>query len=235
MYDDAVAVLARQYPAVEPPLREPGAISPNQSPLVAYYRGYARAKSGGNPASDYKAAQSLSTAYVFPSRRSSYRVLSDALKVDPNDQTARFLLGSLYLSSGLGPPAIEAWQRVRRDRSDIPVLHRDLGLALLQRSEYKEARAVLEEGLKADPRNVEVYAALDGVLSAVGASPRDRAAALGRYPTVDDPIPVSLVFKEAISLAEAGDRPAPNACFTIDSSRVKKVAPAFGRCMRRSG
>jgi tetratricopeptide (TPR) repeat protein len=204
-FDDALRLLQRQYPPVAAPLREPGAVGPNESPLVAYYRGYVLEKTGGNAAADFKAARSLSTRYVFPSRRSSYAVLNAALKADPSDGTARFLLGSLYLSSDLVEPAVESWQRVRQGRSDIPVLHRNLGLALLQQGEYREARSVLEEGVGVDKENVDVYLTLDGVLSALGASARERAAALGRFPAAGNATPAALAFKSAFALAEAGD------------------------------
>jgi predicted Zn-dependent protease len=204
-WDDALDLLARRYPDVDPPGREPGAVPPGQSPLVAYYRGYVRAQSGTSAASDFEAARSLPTTYVFPSRRSSYVVLNEALKTNPADGTARFLLGSLYLSSGLVQPAIDSWQQVRRLRPATPVLHRNLGLALLQRSDYTEARRVLQEGLDVDRDNVDVYLALDAVLSASGASARDRATALARYPSAESEKPASLVFKAALALAEAGD------------------------------
>lgn len=204
-WDDALDLLERQYPNVEPPLREPGAVAPAQSPLVAYYRAYVRTRAGGNAAPDLQVARSLPTTYVFPSRRSSYAVLDHALKIDPNDATARFLVGSLYLASGLMEPAIDAWQRVRQLHPQTPVLHRNLGLALLQRAQYTEARTVLQEGLAADQDNVDVYLALDAVLSAMAASPHDRTVALERYPGEGDAKPVSLVFKTALALAEAGD------------------------------
>ena len=131
-------------------------------------------------------------------------MLNDALRVNPGDGTARFLLGSLYLASGRAQPAIEEWQRVRRIRPAIPTLHRNLGLALLQGTpNFKEARATLEEGIEADGENVEGYLALDGVLSATHTAPRDRVAALRRFPAPDR-MPSSLVYKLAIGLAEAG-------------------------------
>jgi tetratricopeptide (TPR) repeat protein len=212
-WDDALDVLAREYRGVSPPLREPGAVPPDQSSLVAYYRGYVRAQSGASPSADFETARSLPTTYVFPSRRSSYAVLNEALRANPSDGTARFLLGSLYLSSGLVEPAIESWQEVRRLRPDTPVLHRNLGVALLQRSEYSEARTVLQEGVGLDRDNVEVYLALDAVLSASGASARDRATALARYPSSDSAKPASLVFKSALALAEAGDAAAAERLF----------------------
>src|SRR4029453_1462377 len=96
-------------------------------------------------------------------------------KTKPSDGAAQFLLGSLFFSSGLLQPAVDSWQQVRRLRPQTPVLHRNLGLALLQRSDYTEAPTVLREGLATDRDNVEVYLALDAVLSASGASARDRA------------------------------------------------------------
>ena len=204
-YDDALSLLQRHYPPVQGSSREPGAVAPEDSPLIAYYRGYVGERIGQDGAADFKAARSLSTTYVFPSRRSSYAVLRQALKAEPGDQTAQFLLGSLYLSSGLVEPAIESWQQVRRSHSSIPVLHRDLGLALLHEGDYQESRVVLEEGLEADKTNVEVYLTLDGVLSALGASASERANALGRFPAAENSTPASLTFKSAIALAEADD------------------------------
>jgi tetratricopeptide (TPR) repeat protein len=212
-WDDALDLLTRPYPNVDPPRREPGAVVPDQSPLVAYYRGYVRAQTGANATADFDRARSLPTTYVFPGRRSSYAVLNEALKANPSDATAQFLLGSLYLSSGLVQPAIDSWQQVRRVRPQTPVLHRNLGLALLQRSDYAEARTVLQEGVAADRDNVEVYLALDAVLSASGASARDRATALARYPSPDSEKPASLVFKAALALAEAGDPAAAERLF----------------------
>ena len=211
-YQDALGLLDHEYPRVEPPAREIGAVPPLESPLVAYYRGYLRQRLGGSANGEYAKAGTLSTKYTFPARWSAYAVLKDALRVNPEDGTARFLLGSLYLASGLAEPAIEEWQRVRRARPAIPTLHRNLGLALLQAANYSEARAVLEEGTSADSENVEVYLTLDGVLSAAHAAPRERVTALRRFPAPER-MPASMVFKLAIALAEAGEAAAAERLF----------------------
>lgn len=212
-YREALGLLDRQYPAVDSPMREPGGVTPNDSPLIAYYRGYVRAQTGDNPAADYRAAESLRTTYVFPNRRSSHAVLRAAVQANPRDATAEFLLGSLLFAKGLVAPAISAWQNVRHARPDIPALHRNLALALLQEpADYKEARAVLEEGMAADRLNVEVYVALDAVLSAMSASPRERVSALRRYPALDT-MPAPLVLKLALALAESVDASAAERLF----------------------
>jgi tetratricopeptide (TPR) repeat protein len=200
--DDAHAVLDYRYPSVAPPMREPGAVPPQDSPLVAYYR--AALRPDGIPEADHRRARELSAAYVFPNRRSSYVFLVNAIVSNPDDHQARSLLGSLYLSSGLVDQAIGEWQAARAAKPPIPTLHRNLGLTLLHgKADLAGARTVLEEGLGADPNNVEVYLTLDGVLSASNAAPRDRAAALRRFPSLDR-APSSLVFKLALALAEAG-------------------------------
>jgi tetratricopeptide (TPR) repeat protein len=213
-YREALTLLERRYPEVDSPRREAGAVAPNDSPLVAYYRGFVRSQRGGDPTADFRAAQSLPSLYVFPNRRSSFAVLGAALRANPDDATAHFLLGSLNFAKGLVPDAIAAWQRARRLRPDLPTLHRNLGLALLQQSvpDFKQARDVLEEGTAADSRNVEVYSALDAVLSATSSSPAARAAALRRYPA-SGTMPPALVVKLALALAEAGEAETAEALF----------------------
>jgi tetratricopeptide (TPR) repeat protein len=202
---DALALLERDYPEVREPMRENGAVTPGTSPLVAYYRGFVRERLGRDGKADFEIAARCSTTYVFPNRPSSYAVLRAALRARPDDATARFLLGSLYLASGLTEPAASAWQRVRRLQPSIPTLHRNLGLLLLAGTpNYAEARAVLEEGITSDAKNVDVYAALDGVLSAVDAPASERVAAIRRF-RAPEQMPSLLVFKLALALAEAGE------------------------------
>jgi tetratricopeptide (TPR) repeat protein len=209
---DALRLLDRRYPAVKPPAREPGSVSPQESPLVPYYRAYLRLQTGSAPESDYREARGMSTAYVFPSRRSSYAVLRAAVNANGADATARFLLGSLYLAGGLVDPAVAEWQQVRRSGAPIRTLHRNLALALLHSDDMKAALAVLEEGTSADPENVDVYLTLDGVLSAVAAAPRERVTALRRFPAPDR-MPSQMVFKLALALAESGDEAAAERLF----------------------
>jgi tetratricopeptide (TPR) repeat protein len=214
---DALRLLDRRYPQIDAAAREPGTVTTQDSPLIPYYRAYLRRHTGSSAETDYQEAKARQTTYVFPSRRSSFGVLRAALKAKSDDTTARFLLGSLYLASGLVEPAVAEWQQVRRAGAAIPTLHRNLALALLngpavalsalrrdKPADMTEARGVLEEGTKADPENVEVYLTLDGVLSAVDAPPGERVAILRRFPAPDR-MPSSMVFRLAVALAESGD------------------------------
>ena len=67
-WDDAIELLGRQYPKVDPATTEPAAPLPQDHPMVAYYRAYAKSKMGQPAAADFAAASKLSTRFVFPYR-----------------------------------------------------------------------------------------------------------------------------------------------------------------------
>lgn len=203
-WDDALALLAREYPTGDGVHAEPGMPAPQQHPEVVYYRGYCRERLGQSGRPDFEAASRLPTTYVFPQRAQSLPVFRRALEVAPGDATAHFLLGSLYFSGGMAERAILEWEAARGLPQQIPVLHRNLGLALLHTGrDFERARSVLEEGVTVDPRNAQVYEALDQTLVILGRPAEERVRALQRYP---DPatLPPSLALKLAVVLAETG-------------------------------
>lgn len=201
-YDDALELLERKYPS-EAVHAEPGLPLPQSHPEVAYYRGYCREKLGGSPKGDFEAAAHMSTTYVFPHRAESLPVLRRAVEAGPTDATARFLLGSLYLSGGMSEQALEQWDEARRLNARLPVLHRNMGLTLIARGEYERAREVLMEGVGADPTNVQVYLALDQVLGLLGRPVEERVRALESYPDAAA-LPPALVFKLILARVESG-------------------------------
>ena len=101
MYGDAVEVLAHKYAEVDPLQREPGAVLPQNHPLVSYYRGYCRMKGGASGHEDFALAARQPAAYVFPKRPQTFLVLQAALKDNPGDAAAHYLLGALYLEGGM--------------------------------------------------------------------------------------------------------------------------------------
>ncbi len=202
-WDDALAVLDHPYPSGAGVVSEPGAAEVARHPEIAYWRGYGKERQGRSGHADYQAASRMPTTYVFPRRAETMTVLRRALADDPADATAHALVGALELASGRVPAAIDAWERARGLDPHMPVLHRNLGLALLHDGQLDRAQAVLAEGLDADPSNIEVYLALDQVLGLLGRPASERVATLQRHP---DPraMPSSLVFKLALALIEAG-------------------------------
>lgn len=125
LYSDALPALEYQYP-VAPSIRsEPGAVPPQQYPLVAYYRGFCRERLGHSAGADYRAAAVLPVRYVFPNRAGSLPVLRAAIRWNPEDATAHYLLGLLYLDSGMIQEAareLRAAQKIRPQLSEARAL-----------------------------------------------------------------------------------------------------------------
>jgi tetratricopeptide (TPR) repeat protein len=200
LWRDAHALLARRYPATG--LHgEAGTVPPQEYPLVAYYRGYCAEKDGGSGLEDFALASRQSTRYVFPNRAESFPVLQRALEVNTQDATAHFLLGSLHLSGGNTEEALAEWGRARSLNPSLPVLHRNIGLALLySHAAADEALDAFQEGMAADPTNVELYEGADQAMSLLGRGAAERIATLRRYPGTP---PTRILLKLALALTEA--------------------------------
>ena len=205
MYTRAVEVLSRDYP---PPIldeTEPGVLAPGKHPMVAYFRAYCREKLGQPSSADFTAAAHLPTNYVFPSRAEDLEVLRTAVRLNSQDATAHYLLGTLYFSRDLTSEALSEWEQARRLNAQIPVLHASLGRALLhEEGDPGKALGVFQEGLNVDPANIELYTGLDQALSILRRPPQARVAALERYPDQAH-IPTSIVYELILNLVEAGE------------------------------
>ena len=183
LWDDAHALLARRYPAAGV-VSEPGMALPQDYPLVAYYRGYCAEKAGRSGREDFALASRQPTRYVFPNRPESLVVLRRAVETNPEDATAHFLLGSLLLSGGQSDAALGEWEKARALDPKLPVLHRNIGFTLLYaRGAAEDALRVFEEGMGADPTNVELYQGADQALSLLGRGPDERIAPCAGIPS----------------------------------------------------
>ncbi len=205
LYQKALRVLSRQYPPPQADQSEPGAVSPEKQPMVAYFRGYCREKLGQSATADYRAASKLSTAYVFPSSATELMVLRTALQAVPTDPTAHYLLGTLLFSRGMTDNALREWSEARRFGPELPVLSASVGLALLHvKNEPEQALSAFQEGVRTDPGNVANYLGADQALSLLHRPARERVAALEKFPHLET-APPGLIFELILNMAEAGD------------------------------
>ena len=205
LYEDAIDVLARQYPSGPEVVGEPGALHPNSYPLIAYYRGFCRHALGQDDRADFVAASKMPTSYVFPNRPESFTVLQRAIEVDPKDATAHFLLGSLYLSGGMAKEAQQRWDTAHDLNPAIPTLHRNMGYTMLKSGESPErAMALFREGMGYDPYNVDIYLGLEEAMQKAGRPVADRVQVLGSFPELQT-APGVLVFRLVNLLGDAGD------------------------------
>ncbi|MFL6350581.1 MAG: DUF5107 domain-containing protein [Bryobacteraceae bacterium] len=205
LYRPALAVLSRNYPASPADRSEPGAVLPQQHSLVTYYRAYCKEKLGLPALEDYAGGSRLSTMYVFPSRSETVHVLKAALHSRPSDGTAHYLFGTFLFSRGLTDAALQQWGEARKLTPSIPVLHADIGAALLRvRKDAQGALSAFQDGLAVDAKNPELYVGMDEALSILQRPARDRVQALERYPDLAK-MPSDLVYELALNRAEAGD------------------------------
>src|SRR6266849_2182912 len=213
MYQPALEVLSREYPAVVPDESEPGVLPPQRHPLVAYFRAYCLEKLGRPASAVYEGASKLSTAYVFPSRVEELDVLRAALRDNVADGTAHYLLGTLYFSRGLTDEALAEWYAARKFAPSLPVLNASIGLALLHvKNDPEQALASFREGLRGDRNNVELYVGIDRALSLLKRPAKERVKALELYPDRAD-MPTRLIYELILNLAEAGDYDAATTLF----------------------
>jgi tetratricopeptide (TPR) repeat protein len=213
MYQPALEVLSRTYPAAVSDETEPGSLPPQLHPLVAYFRAYCMEKLGQPASAAYQSAGKLSAAYVFPNSAQELDVLRAALRENPEDGTAHYLLGTLYFSRGLTDEALAEWNAASKFASGLPVLHNSLGRALLRvKNDPVQALAAFREGLRNDGNNVELYVGIDQTLSLLKSPARERVDALQLYPDREN-MPTRLIYELILNLAEAGDYDAATALF----------------------
>ena len=204
MYGRALEVLSRSYPSAVADESEPGQLPPDKHPMIAYYRGFCREKLGQSGADEFKNAAKLTMAYVFPSRAQDLEVLAAALKANPDDASAHYLLGTLFFSKALTDRALTEWEQARKLNPQTPVLHASLGRSLLQvEKKPEQALSVFEEGLRADPRNLQLYFGMDQALSLLYRAPEERVAAIEHYPDLAN-MPTPLVYELILNLTESG-------------------------------
>lgn len=205
LYQRALNMLSREYPPSHPDQSELGELPPGRHPMVAYFRGYCRERLKQPGLADYKVASQLSTSYVFPSSAVEFTVLNAAVRANPEDASAHYLLGTMLFSRGFTDSALAEWSKAQKLNPNIPVLAASTGLALLhEKNEPDHAASAFRDGLQSDPANVTVYLGTDQALSLLGKSARERAEVLGKYPHLSD-APSNLIFELILNLSEAGD------------------------------
>jgi tetratricopeptide (TPR) repeat protein len=205
LYHRAVEVLSREYPALTADQSEPGAVAPQNHPLVVYFRGYCREKLGESGANDYLQASRLSTAYIFPNTVEDQQAIKAAIRTNEKDATAHYLLGTWYFAREKTDEALSEWQQARKLNPKIPVLEASLGLALLHaKRDFASAWNAFEEGIKNDPSNIVNYSGAVAAMTLLAKPAAERVKTLELYPDLDR-MPTSLVYELALNRAEKGD------------------------------
>jgi hypothetical protein len=141
LLDDALALLKHDYSMDNPHFIEPGAVPPNRSALLAYYRAYCEMALKIDPAGDLRHASELGTRYQFTNRATSYPVLRAAIEREPADAMAHALMGNLDLYSFRVQDAAAEWGKAVSLNPQLEIERQNLAqaLALLKRMPAESA------------------------------------------------------------------------------------------------
>ncbi len=110
----------------------------------------------------FEQAAQASLDYVFPSRLEEIWALEAALRQNPKDYHAMYLLGNYFYAHERYPEAIRLWERALEGLPAYDVLLRNLGLAYWQREkDLPKAITSFELALDINPKNYDLYLHLD--------------------------------------------------------------------------
>jgi hypothetical protein len=217
-----------------------GAPDPAGNPLILYYRGWCQERLGQPAAADYRAAsllnseKTLDAENVRPTHISSLAVLTAALKANPKDATAAYLLGNLHLHLEMPLEAVEDWRRAVRNGFQSASVYRSLALTLgnvlhdrngaLAALAEVSAHAWMTPELEALSRKLE--ASPDFVAKSKRASATPAPAPAPAKPARPKPDATNLNADELANLAleYLGDNDIDSAQETITLERIRSIA-----------
>ncbi len=113
-----------------------------KNPLTYYYLSWFYSQSGddGKAREMLKLADNVSLDYCFPYRNETETVLDNAIRLDPQNVGAYYLLGNLLYDKRSGD-ATAAWEKVGVINDDIPMVWRNLAFAAFYH-EHNAARTI---------------------------------------------------------------------------------------------
>jgi tetratricopeptide (TPR) repeat protein len=145
-------------------------------PLVNYYLGFLYRKKGAARMASkyYRTAGKMSPDFCFPFRLETIEVLNSAVKNNPSDALAPYLLGNL-LYDHQPERAIEYWEKSRALDDTFVTVHRNLGLSYARKANnIPKAVASLERAIECDKNDPRIYYELDKLYEAAGTAPEKR-------------------------------------------------------------
>ena len=126
LLDDGIALLSS--------LDRPG------NPLVYYYRSwfYSELGNSSKAAEMMKLAQNTSIEYCFPYRQETEMVLKHAIRLDPQDVQAHYLLGNL-LYDNRPAEAMAVWKKAGEINNGLPMVWRNLAYGAFHHQKDNDA------------------------------------------------------------------------------------------------
>jgi len=152
------------------------------SPMIYYYLGYFARKMGQPQKASqyYSLAVKMSPDYVFPFQHEAIAILTEAMKVRPNDALAPYYLGNL-LFDWQPEEAVKLWEKSVALGATFPIVYRNLAIAYSHQAEgiaLDKAIANLEKAVSFNDKYAIHFFELDQLYEAAGTAPEKRLAIL---------------------------------------------------------
>lgn len=129
-----------------------------KNPLIYYYRSWFYAQLGKDTEANkmLELASGTPLEYIFPYRQETEKVLNQALKIDPKNVTAYYLLGNL-LYENRPEDAITAWEKAVEIDNSVPMVWRNLAFgAFYNRKDPDQAIKYMTKAI-AEENNIPLW------------------------------------------------------------------------------
>jgi len=158
-------------------------------PLLHYMRGWCLFQDGDPAAADaaFAQASALSPDYCFPNQIECVPALQLAMQRDPTDARAPYYLGNFWYAHRQYQDAITCWEHSRRLDEEFPTVHRNLGVAYMnKRHDAAKAQIAYERAFALNNEDARVFFELDQLYKMNNEPPAARLARLEQHrPLVD--------------------------------------------------
>jgi len=148
-----------------------------KSPMVEYYLGWYYLLQDNLPAAKgaFSRATLLPPDYCFPNQVECVPVLQAAILYAPHDARAHYYLGNFWYGHKRHQEAIEQWELARDLDPTFPTVHRNLGLAYVnKRHDLANGLASYEKAFELNPNDARVFFELDQLHKKINAAPAQR-------------------------------------------------------------
>ena len=142
--EEAIGTLKNYYLDVE---------NKTPDPMIYYYYGIL-----ANDSKSLAKAMEMNPDFVFPNHRSSYTILQEVIKRQPDDWKARYYLGNMLFEHARKDDAVKIWNEAVAINDSYSVLHRNLGLTAWKvDNDTWKAVSCYEKALRCNPNDFAIY------------------------------------------------------------------------------
>ncbi len=147
------------------------------TPLTHYY--YAYVDSIGNPDNNalWQQASRVCVDFCFPNRMEDVVVLTEALRRNPQDATASYLLGNFYYDKRQYDLAQQYWEMSEKADTSCPTVHRNLALLYFnKRNDTDHALNEMQYAYHLNEADARIFMEYDQLRKRLNHAPESRLA-----------------------------------------------------------